>query len=672
MDSAPELLNLFIEPSGELVYFLAVIAISQVALFMALGQRLRGKSEKAAGRYAVLLFGVLAAWIVLMGGALYTLATDARANAVMPPLERAANTLVILLAGAGLLAADSPRSERRMWLPVMLLVLGVCAAYGLTASAWYSKAATAEFNHHALGFAWTFIPGLLLICGIGLLITRYRQTADIPLKLIFFLALLAGYSYTAARMSAGSLDGDASGALRWAFLVALPMLVIVVYRLVLDRLTAAIDEVSEYAEAVSRPQPAIVPPEPPRPAAAPGFVSASESMTLLRAIGMMLEKEDPDSIPRQIVIAVANVLKADIVVLVSPEENNWADIVAAYDNIQQRHIPGLALNLDEQPTLVNALERKAQRPLFPDRNMDELVDLYTRLDVSQVGPAYIQPLIRGGEVVGALIIALPYSNRDLLENQTSLLEGLAPVAARLYVLSRAAQRARLEMEDEAIQAIVEGTSPAQVEPQTVAEARQEMQASLELAQQQIAELSRMVRDLQVELDYERSRLAELLEDGDEALSITQRIEALSKERHELSAERELLAQALQEAQATLVGATAEGDEDVFAKMIASLRHERDELEVQKNKLERQLEEIRASREAVVPAALREMLTELSEDKARLAAERDQMKTQLEDVQTQLKALGVEGGPLALAKVLGQLTEERTYYKTRAEKIAQER
>ena len=38
-----------------------------------------------------------------------------------------------------------------------------------------------------------------------------------------------------------------------------------------------------------------------------------------------------------------------------------------------------------------------------------------------------------------------------------------------------------------------------------------------LAQEQIAELSRMVRELQVELDYERSRLAQLLEDGDEAL-----------------------------------------------------------------------------------------------------------------------------------------------------------
>src|SRR5690606_15452441 len=104
------------------------------------------------------------------------------------------------------------------------------------------------------------------------------------------------------------------------------------------------------------------------------------------------------------------------------------------------------------------------------------------------------------------------------------------------LLSRAAHRTRFEAEDRAIQAIVEGASPDEIDRESVLAARHEMQASLELAQEQIAELSRMVRDLQVELDYERSRMAQLLADGDEALTISQRIEALSKERQQLAAE----------------------------------------------------------------------------------------------------------------------------------------
>ncbi|MBN1202346.1 MAG: hypothetical protein JXJ20_10865 [Anaerolineae bacterium] len=671
MDSAPEFLDLFIEPTGELIYFLAVIAISLSALLMALGQRMRGSSERAAGRYTVLLSGVVLAWIALMGGALYVLITDTADEAVLPPLERAVNTLVIIFSSTALLAADSERPPRGLWVLVVLLSLGLIGAYAYTANAWYPLADNEDFNKHTLGFVWTFGPGLILILATALLLTRYKETADIPLKLVFFLVLLLGYSYTTARISGKHLDGHTSGALRLSFLAAMPMIATIVYRLVIERLSVAIDEVSEYAEAISRPQAAIsIPDQSTLPSRR--LTQTAESTTLLKAMGIMLENEDPANIPRQIVVAVTDVIKADVAVLISHEDSGWADIIAAYDSVQERQIPGLALNLDEQPTMTNAIERKMQRPLYADRNQDELVDLYTRLDIGQVGPAYVQPLTRAGDIVGVLIVAMPYSDRELQAHQTNLLEGLGPIAARLLTLSRAAQRARFTAEDQAIQAIVEGAVPDQLDEQSVSSARQEMQASLELAQQQIGELSRLVRDLQVELDYERSRMAQVLEDDNEGLTISQRIEALSHERKELAAERELLSQALQEAQATLLGATAESNQDVYTTMIETLRRERDDLQVQKLKLERNLDDIRSAKDQAVPEALREMLTELSEDKAKLTNERNQIKAELEEVHQQLRSLGIEGGPLALAKTLAQITEERTHYRAQAEKIAKER
>jgi GAF domain-containing protein len=508
MNSAPEFLNLFVEPTGELIYFLAVFAISQATMLMAFGQRLRGPSETAAGRYVVLLSSVVAAWMAMGAGGLVALITDTPDNAILPPLERAVNMLVIILAGSGLLIADSPKSERQTWRAIGGASLAVIVAYFYTAVRWHSLADQHEFNRHALGFAWTFAPGLVLICLAGLLVTRYRNTADIPLKLVFFAVLLIGYSYTAARMSADDLDGHTSGALRLAFLTAMPVLTIIIYRLVIERLNAAIDEVSEYAEAVSKPQVTVPPPTvPAMPAPAPirhtpsGFVATSESMALLRAIGMMLEKEDPENIPRQIAVAMASVLKADVAVLLSIEDTAWADVLAAYDHIQQRLIPGLALHLEEQPTVVDAIEQKTQRPMVVDRNLNELIDLYTRLDIKQLGPAYIQPLMRAGEVVGVAVVGLPYTARELSDTETSLLEGLAPVAARLLALSRSALRLRAESDDRAIQAVVQSEPANGLDQQSMLAVRQEMQASLELAQEQIAELSRMVRELQVELDY---------------------------------------------------------------------------------------------------------------------------------------------------------------------------
>src|SRR5262249_52412185 len=153
---------------------------------------------------------------------------------------------------------------------------------------------------------------------------------------------------------------------------------------------------------------------------------------------------------------------------------------------QQKAIVAMAIKMDEQPTLVNAIVNKKQETLSTDRNLNELVDLYTRLDIQKMGPAYIQPLSREGGVVGALVIALPYTQRLLRVNETGLLEALAPIASRLLSISRTAQRALLDSEARAVQAIVEGGTATELPPTA---ARAEMQASLELARSQINELS---------------------------------------------------------------------------------------------------------------------------------------------------------------------------------------
>ncbi|MBN1680571.1 MAG: hypothetical protein JW966_09780 [Anaerolineae bacterium] len=672
MDSAPDFLNLFIEPTGELVYFLVVIAISQSAMLMALSQRLRGTSEVAAGRYTLLLGGVVLAWLMMGIGALYALIADVPDEAILPPLERAVNAMVIVLTAVALLSADSDRAERGLWGAATLVGVALIAFYAYSAHTWYSLADTEYFNEHDLGFIWTFVSGLLLIAAMALLLFHYGKTADIPLKLTFFIVLLAGYSYTLIQSRTDNLEEHSSGALRLAFLAGTPLIATVIYRLVINRLNVAIDEVSEYAEAVSRPFPSVRSDDA-RPAVTSGaYMSGTESMTLLTALGLMLENEDPDSIPRQIVVAVATVTRADITVLIAYDDEQWADVIAAYDHARKRDITGLAINLDQQPTVKRALEEKTQQVLHPDRNQDELVDLYTRLDISELGPAYIQPLTRSRQVVGGLIVALPFSDRDLQDNEITLLEGLGPIAARLLLLSQNAKQTRSAATGEAIQAIVEGAGTDSLDADSVLAARREMQQSLEMSQQQIAELSKMVRDLQVELDYERGRMAMLFDDSDQAMTISQRIEVLSDERQQLATERQRLSQALQEAQATLVSATSDRDEDVYASMIESLERERDELQVQKNKMERHLEDIRQAREQPVPEVLSEFLAELGEDKARLAAERNQLKNELDDVMAQLQSLGIEGGPLAVAKALGTLTEERKYYRTAAEKIAQER
>ena len=668
MSATPDLLNLFTEPSVALLYFLSVILLSQAALFMALGQRLRGRRENSASRYAQASLGVMLSWMVLMVGAIVVLVTRTPSGLILPPLDRAVSAMVVLLVGWAFLTANQQHDDQSQspWLTILVVLLAVAiiVGYGYTASQWY-KANGSQFNLSIFNLAWTIATAVLTVFMLLLLLLRFRSTVDAPLKILFFAFVLAGYGYTLFSLYNKTLTGDDVGVLRLALLAAMPFLPIVVYRLVIDRLLAAVEvksaQVSQVAQAALSTQPL---------PAQPGRESPQdrEAMQVLRALGTMIERESPEAIPVQIVMAVAAALKADVAALLILDDAEYADVIAAYDNIQQKSIVAMAIKMDEQPTLVNAIVNKKQETLSTDRNLNELVDLYTRLDIQKIGPAYIQPLSREGGSVGALVIALPYTQRLLRINETTLLEALAPIASRLLGISRTAQRALLESEGRAVQAIVEGgTANTDLPPSA---ARAEMQASLELARSQINELSSLVRDLQIELDYERGRVAERSVNDPEGLSITQRMAKMSAERAQLEAEREKLMQALQEAQTQLASASGNEDE-VYGAVIRVIQQERDELQAQKQQLEAQLTDIRSRGEGS-PTVLRDLLTNMSEEKARLTVERDQIKEQLITVEAQLKALGIEGGSGGLVTSFAQLLDERSQYKALAERAVQER
>ncbi len=684
---APDLLNLFVEPSVALLYFMSVIVLSYAALFMALGQRMRGPVEREAGRYALASLGVAVAWMILMVGAMAVLITSRPAATIMPPLDRAVGALVVLLIGWAFLTANpqpqpqpvkpttapwleapAPRRYRGRWITAItaLLFLVTIGGYVYTATQWFNTTGV-EFNPSLYGQVWTGATTALAALWLLLIILRFRITVDAPLKLIFFVLVLGGYGYTLYGILTGSLRGDEAGAIRLAFLAGIPFLPIVVYRVVVDRLTGAVERAAQQQQAAIPTQ---------ITTSMPIETSAErESMTLLRTLGMMIEREQPEDLPQMIAEAATNTLKADVAAILALDDAEYADVLAAFDNVQRKPIAAMALKRDEQPVLQAAIDQKSQQMLSTDRNLNELVDLYTRLDIQKVGPAYFQPLNREGETIGVLVIALPYTQRDLRENERKLLESMAPIAARLLSISRAAQKARLESQDRAVQAIVEGAQPIDLTAGPAASpARAEVEASLDLARNQIRELNTLVRDLQIELDYERSRIAELVgaEDSD-GTSITQRIEKMAAERVQLTVEREKLVEALQEAQTQL--ATASGDDqEVYRTMVGVLEQERAELQTQKTRLEQDLAELRAKGQTQTesPGLVREMLTRLSDERAHLTVERDQVKQQLSEVEGELAELGIEGGAKGLSSVIVQLTDERTQYKVMAERAVQER
>ncbi len=676
-----DFLNLFTKSPGDLIYFLLAIALTQAGLFMALGERLRRPQNRPAGRYMIAMLGVLAAWVVVMLGALYSVVSNQNISAILPPLERVCSLAIILLIGWSFFTGEDERWGRAANIVLLLLLITALIAYVVTGVQWTNQIDYTNFNLSVYGVAWTFTTFVVSIFGLILVAISFKRFTDAPLKLLFFALLILGYGGTLLQINQLSILGNYAGTARLALFAALAILPVLIYRMVMQHLQSELKNSEQTAFrsnsvlAAGRPKDASVNPEALISASLSPIVSPAQrdSIQLLKILGLILEDATPVVIPERIITAVLDSLKADIGAILNLQDANYADLANAYDKSMKRRIAGMSINLDNQPTLVNAIERRSQRPLYPDRNTDELRDLYTRLDIEQTGPAYFQPLTRGKDLVGILLVATPYSQRELDESERELLKGIGIIAGNLLGLSYAARDAGLKAEERAIQALVQGIPLEQMNDSSVLAARQEMQSNLQASREQITDLSRQISQLKIELDSERNRMTTSLGDTEEGMSVSQRILTLTDEQHDLRSEREQLLARLQEAETALAGATANSNESVYKHMVEVLRREKEELVAQRNNLQTQLTQMRTADQQINPAQAMETVAErINVDNSRMLAERDELQGKLSDISSQLQALGIEQSTTGMAQLITQLIEQRTGLQQRIDALALER
>src|SRR5690606_18084915 len=134
-------------------------------------------------------------------------------------------------------------------------------------------------------------------------------------------------------------------------------------------------------------------------------------------------------------------------------------------------------------------------------------------------------------------------------------------------------------------------------------------------------LGRQVAVLKGELDSERGLVTDTFGDSDEGVSISQRIIALSEDHERLLDERDRLATRLREAETALASATAPDNEAVLRALVDALNREKDELTAQRARLEAQIAELRASREAPLPQGVEDVIGRMSYDRESLERER---------------------------------------------------
>lgn len=650
LQTSIEFTNIFVRSPGELLYFCIVILVALSGVFMTLSLRFTARSNETIHRFAIAFAGMVFIWLMLLIGLVFSLANDRQPVTILPPLERFSFTTTLLLLIWAFLAGSLDSAKRYR----ILLGAGFLAsiiAYVITALEWSKLVGTEDFNLSVYGVGWTIVSFALSIGGILLIIVNFRRIEDAPLKFVMLFLLATGFGWTLLQVTQGNIIGNYAGSARLAFVMALLVTLVIVYRAVIGLLM--FETPAPYLATVS-PSSRTSTSETSTPSPPVRAPIERESVQLLRALGLILEDASAENIPEKVVDAVIQVLKVDFAGLLRLQDANYADFITANDAFMNKSLTPMALNLDHQPTLANAVERRDQRRILPDENDDEIQDLYTRLEIAHVGPVYFQPLTHDRELVAMLVIAQPYTQRELYKAETEMLKGVAVIAGGLLALSFAAIEARIMAEERAIHAMIRGVPAETVNDSDVITARQETEASLQLAREQITQLSKQVAQLSEELEVERNRVALSLDELDDDLTVSQRFKAVTEEQHRIANERDMLARRLQEAEAALAGATATDSEAVVRQMIDAFEREKSDLEAQRARLQKELKELRSGDS--LPQIARNIIDEINAQKQVLEVERDQLKADLDAIQNQLGDIGIDAGT-GLSHLINQLYQQ---------------
>lgn len=610
-----QFLDLVAQPPGSLIYHFIILFAVEAALAISFGQWMRDREEGSA-RLTVAIFALFLTRVFLLVASLLAWRGLLPRNVLLPPVERMADTTTVLALLWAFVTMDDPQLLRRNFVPDVFAVASmavIIVSFIGTYYFWFSSAGDVLFNGLLIDRAWAI--GQLLLAGVGLvwLLGRMRYAYDVPLKGIMLILLGAGASLHLLRPALG----DVSAAMRVGQVIVIPMLAAVTYRHVVERLLhwdefepsavlappleilpertpppmPAVPDQPSPAPAGARPAPALTPPEgsadetvgAPPPLRPRPTISDARMLEVVEALGGLLSTLDTEGIVREAPRSVATALRADICLLAIVDESmEQAAIVGGYDNIAQTYLPETILDLADHPTMVNALGRLRQMRLTHPRNSRELRDLYDRVEITHLGPAYLQPLVRGEERIGLLVVGSPYSERQLTDDERNLLDRFGP----LVTASLTNVEAHADMRDEQDAMLAEESS-------RLVSASDELTArtaELEEARRQIEEMRAYVRDA-----YRRAEEVDGLRKEYEGLKVA------AAEASALRDERDRLLERLEGA--------------------AALERECENLREQIARLEQQAASMeRAGKAALAASPADRVLLEQQLDDARLAAQ----------------------------------------------------
>ncbi len=642
-----------------MLFFLLVIACSQGSLFLAFGHRSRFPLEHSTRRYVIATAALVIVWLVMLGAAVVALYAELDANRFMPPLERLAHALTLLLLGWAFLSADFILWRSRSNLFIFGCVFLLTLLFINTGRSWLLEyEAGLAFNASEYAPMWSAVTGCLAAALLLLTALNTRHIIDAPLKALLFLLFAAGNAWELWQIAQGQAAGNYQGAARLAYAAGLVLLPVIIHRLAISLLENSLVEVvlaaSQQAAAV--------------PAEAPGGTDISprdglslsspmhDSPRLIAAIGVMMENENRADAPERVIQAVQSALAAELCLLLRLPNDNTADVVAGWDASTQKSLADAVLDLSEQPTLLAAAKRGDMTTLLPDHHTDELHDLFRRIGVDGLSSMLVQPVLAHGELVGVLLVGPPARKADLNEADRALLAEIAAVAG--FLLSGQATDGQKPQPDAAPPADDSSDRPLADAParDVMLALRRELSAGLADSAERIARLRLQIGGLEKQLGDEQRRLLDRLAKSDMDANAALELHLAFREQSMLLSACEASASDLLDAEAAL--RVLNGSDTLEQSTHEYLHKQYNRRLNTRDRLRRQISALMVLRRSTPGDALATILQQLKDEHDQLELQRDQQRRRQESIAQRLETLGISDISAIMLPALVHLHAER--------------
>jgi signal transduction histidine kinase/GAF domain-containing protein len=475
-----EAYKLVTESPGDLVYYLVTLFALEAILAMAAGEWTRGRRMPPVRRWLLAGMGMFVTRAVLMVVALLTWRGVISGPAVMPPLERFMDTVVLVLLGWAALPLSDETPTMMTGLLVGSLFVGL-VGYTAAATIWY-RAVQDQPELVYAGFfqdvLWTVISlGLLAAIALGLVLRRGR----------YWRLLLSALILMAAGNIAHLIDSRdpyIAGWVRLANLAAYPLLAGLVYQHVLEWQTEG------WATAAA------------------GARGAGIDWELIETIQVVGASLDLDTTLVTAVSTAATALNAEVCAVGLPTERTHQQIELALVYTPERSTEvGGTFELDQQPLIKRAI--RTRRQVTVDKPDKKTTDLLSLVGESEPGPLLVQPLIDDRVIVGVLIAGNPRTDRSWTSQEQRLGEilgrrlAIAISNAQRFQQAtwRAEQLARnLESEEERVLQVRSELEQSQTEGQQLSETILELEGKVQRHQEQTHEMTAVMQMLESETD----------------------------------------------------------------------------------------------------------------------------------------------------------------------------